>query len=81
MKKKYDFDICSLINFDSNFREHFNKCFKVRNFYTDKPDVYFEFEFTPSSEMVSYIESYADSISGYAKFSRNMKQFEIFIRK
>lgn len=78
MNNKLYFDICTLINFDSSFRERFNKCFRIRNYYIDQPDIYFEFSFVPSDEMVCFIKEYVDSIGGYVCFSSDMRRFEIF---
>lgn len=81
MKNKFKFDICTLINFDSSFREKFGQNFRIRNYYTEHPDVYFEFSFIPSDEMINFIREYASSIGGDAKFSSDMKQFDIIVKK
>jgi len=79
MNKKLNFDICSLIDFDNSFREKFDKCFKIRNYYTlNTPDVYFEFSYSPDSIMVGFIKEYAKSIGGIARFSSDLKRFEIY---
>lgn len=81
MKNKFKFDICTLINFDSSFRERFGQNFRIRNYYTKHPDVYFEFSFIPSDEMIDFIREYARSIGCTVEFSSDMKRFEILISK
>ena len=78
MKNKLNFDICTLINFDSDFRDRFGKCFRIRNYYIELPDTYFEFSFIPSDEMIDFVKKYADSIGGYVCFSSDLRKFEIF---
>ena len=81
MKNKFKFDICTLINFDSSFRERFGQNFRIRNYYTEHPDVYFEFSFIPSGEMIAFIREYARSLGGDAEFTSDMRKFEIVARK
>ena len=85
MNNKVCFDICSLVNFDYDFRKRFNTKFNVRNYFcsddSDEPniaDIYFKFDYIPNEDMIQFIRNYAASVGGIAVFSSDKTKFEIF---
>lgn len=80
MSEKILVPVVSLMNFGLKFEKRFGVKFKIRNYHlpnVDPKEAYFEFEDTPTTEMMNSIGDFAQSLGGKAEFSEDKKRFII----